>query len=435
MASKRPSRPRVPSRSELQAQVAELAAQQAAMSEVLAAIAASPSDLQPVFETLLDSATRLCRVDSAALRLSEDVGARRVAQRLTPDAAAQWTGPPSIARRGTFLGDLATRRTPLHIPDITQHESYTGGDPTVVAAVDMAGIRTQLSVPLLKDDHVIGFIGLARRRLQPFTDREIQLVTDFARQATIALDITRRERELREVQGELARANRVAILGQLTASIAHELRQPLTSLATNGNAGLNWLSLRPPNLEKAKLTFESIVEESRRANDIINGLMDLTKKEAPRKEFLDINDAIAEVFALIHSEALKSGVSIHKQLAPRLPRLQGDRVQLQQVILNLIANAIQAMRGLSEGKRELQISTERTESGVGVACRDTGPGLAPETIDRLFEPFYTTRSDGMGMGLSICRSIVQAHGGRLWATACEPKGALFQFTIPAEQGP
>lgn len=435
MASKRPSRPRVPSRSELQAQVAELAAQQAAMSEVLAAIAGSPSDLQPVFETLLDSATRLCRVDSAALRLSEEAGARRVAQRLTADAAAQWTGPPSIARHGTFLGDLASRRTPLHIPDIMRHESYTGGDPTVVAAVDLGGIRTQLSVPLLKDDHVIGFIGLARRRLQPFTDREIELVTDFARQATIALDITRRERELREVQGELARANRVAILGQLTASIAHELRQPLTSLATNGNAGLNWLALQPPNLEKAKLTFENIVEGSRRANDIINGLMDLTKKEAPRKELLDINDAIVEVSALIHSEALKSGVSIHKQLAPRLPRLQGDRVQLQQVILNLIANAIQAMRGLSEGKRELQISTERTEGGVGVACRDTGPGLAPETMDRLFEPFYTTRADGMGMGLSICRSIVQAHGGRLWATACEPKGALFQFTIPAEQGP
>jgi C4-dicarboxylate-specific signal transduction histidine kinase len=435
MASKRPSRPHVPSRSELQEQVAELAAQQSAMSEVLAAIASSPSDLQPVFETLLDSATRLCRVDSAALRLSEEAGARRVAQRLTANAAAQWTGPPSIARPGTFLGELATRKTPLHIPDLTRHESYTDGDPTVVAAVDLGGIRTQLSVPLLKDDHVIGFMGLARRRLQPFTDREIALVTDFARQASIALDITRRERELREVQGELARANRVAILGQLTASIAHELRQPLTSLATNGNAGLNWLALQPPNLEKAKLTFESIVEESRRASDIINGLMDLTKKEAPRKESLDINDAIVEVSALIHSEALKSGVSIHKQLAPRLPRLQGDRVQLQQVILNLIANAIQAMSGLSEGERELRISTERTESGVGVACRDTGPGLAPETLDRLFEPFYTTRSDGVGMGLSICRSIVQAHGGRLWATACEPKGALFQFTIPAEQGP
>jgi C4-dicarboxylate-specific signal transduction histidine kinase len=432
MASKRPSRPRIPSRSELREQVAELAAQQAAMSEVLAAIASSPSDLQPVFETLLDSATRLCRVDSAALRLSEEAGARRVAQRLTPNAAAQWSGPPSIALPGTFLGDLATRKTPLHIPDIMQHESYRGGDATVVAAVDLGGIRTQLSVPLLKDDRVIGFIGLARRLLQPFSDREIGLVTDFARQATIALDITRRERELREVQGELARANRVAILGQLTASIAHELRQPLSSLSANGNAGMNWLALRPPNLERVKLTFESIVEETRRASDIINGLMDLTKKETPRKEFLDINDAIVEVSALIHSEALKSGVSIHKRLAPRLPRLQGDRVQLQQVILNLIANAIQAMSSLSEGKRELQISTERTESGVGVACRDTGPGLAPETLDRLFEPFYTTRSDGMGMGLSISRSIVQAHGGRLWATACEPKGALFQFTIPAE---
>ncbi|WP_198026503.1 ATP-binding protein [Bradyrhizobium sp. ARR65] len=405
------------------------------MSEVLRAIASSPHDLQPVFETILDSATRLCRVESAALRLSEEGGARRVAQRLAPDAAARWTGPPTLAPRGTFLGDLATRKTALHIPDIAQHESYLRGDPTVVAGVDLAGLRTQLSVPLLKDDHVIGYIGLARRRRQPFTDREIALVTDFARQATIALDITRRERELRKVQSELARANRVAILGQLAASIAHELRQPLTSLAANGDAGLNWLAMQPPNLGQAKRSFEAIVADSRRANSIVNGLMGLTKKKAPRKECLDINHAIMEVAALIQSEALKNGVSIDTRLAPRLPPLRGDRVQLQQVILNLTVNAIQAMSSLSGSKRELEISTERTENGVRVACRDTGPGLTPESLDRLFEPFYTTRPDGVGLGLSICRSIVQAHGGRLWATAAEPNGALFQFTIPADQGP
>ena len=155
--------------------------------------------------------------------------------------------------------------------------------------------------------------------------------------------------------------------------------------------------------------------------------------ETPRKEVVDLNAAVLEVTALTRSEAVKTGVTVGTQLAGELPRIQGDRVQLQQVMLNLIVNAIQSMRGVEGGNRELHISTVRIEpESVCVAVRDTGHGLRPESLPRLFEPFYTTKPDGMGMGLSICRSIIEAHGGRLWATSCEPRGALFQFTIRAD---
>jgi signal transduction histidine kinase len=157
------------------------------------------------------------------------------------------------------------------------------------------------------------------------------------------------------------------------------------------------------------------------------------RKAPPRKEALDLNEGILEVIALTHSEAIKHRVTVRTQLTPRLPRIHGDQVQLQQVMLNLIVNAIQAMSGVAEERRDLLVNSEATEEGARVGVRDTGPGLRPESLPRLFEPFYTTKPDGMGMGLSICRSIVEAHGGRLWATGHTSQGAFFQFTIPARR--
>jgi signal transduction histidine kinase len=176
----------------------------------------------------------------------------------------------------------------------------------------------------------------------------------------------------------------------------------------------------------------SIVNETARTSDVVDRIGSLIKKASPRKEVVDLNAAILEVTALTRNEAIKTGVTVGTQLAGELPRIQGDRVQLQQVMLNLILNAIQSMRGVQDGNRELHISTESIEpEGVCVAVRDTGPGLSPESLSRLFETFYTTKPDGMGMGLSISRSIIEAHDGKLWATGCEPRGALFQFTISA----
>jgi PAS domain S-box-containing protein len=239
------------------------------------------------------------------------------------------------------------------------------------------------------------------------------------------------EQALREAHLALAHANRVLTIGQLTASIAHELRQPLGAVLNDGKASLNWLALHPPEVEEAKLCLEEVIKDVNRASDVIDRIHRLVKKDMLRMEKLDINGAILEVISLIRSEMIKNGVTVGTDLAESLPCIQGDRVQLQQVILNLLINAIQAMGDLAEGQRELHVSTAPIESeGVRVVVRDSGPGLPEAALERAFETFYTTKSNGLGMGLSICRSIVEAHGGRLWATANVPIGAVFQFTIP-----
>jgi PAS domain S-box-containing protein len=246
-------------------------------------------------------------------------------------------------------------------------------------------------------------------------------------------DRTRALARLELIQSDFAHMNRVATMGQLTASIAHEVNQPITAAVTNAQAALRWMSAGPPDYGEASEALAAIIKEGSRASEVIGRIRTLIKKAPPRKSAISINDAILEVVALTRTEAANNSVSVRTQFAEGLPRVQGDRVQLQQVMLNLIINAIQAMSGIGGGARELQISIDAvpSEGCVRVGVRDTGPGLSPESLSRLFEPFYTTKPEGMGMGLSICRSIIEAHGGRLWAIPCEPQGALFQFTIPA----
>jgi PAS domain S-box-containing protein len=242
------------------------------------------------------------------------------------------------------------------------------------------------------------------------------------------------ERRYREVQTELAHANRVATMGQLTASIAHEVRQPIAATVTNAQAGLCWLDRQPPDLEEARQAFDCIVRYGKRASDVIDRIRALIRKSPSRNDRLEINGAIREVIELARGEVVKTGVSVQTDLADGLPLIEGDRVQLQQVVLNLIINAVEAMSGVSKGARELLINTGKAEAGgVLVVVRDSGPGLDPKSADRLFEAFYTTKPGGMGMGLAICRSIIEGHGGRLWASTNEPRGAVFQFTLPAER--
>jgi C4-dicarboxylate-specific signal transduction histidine kinase len=248
------------------------------------------------------------------------------------------------------------------------------------------------------------------------------------------LDLTDRkrvERAYAQVQTELAHANRVATMGHLTASIAHEINQPIGAAITYANAALNWLRPQSPNLAEARCALGHVVEAGIRGGTVIDRIRALSKKAPPRKERVDINEAVLEIVELTRGEMTNNAVSVKLQLAESLPAVQGDRVQVQQVILNLLINAIEAMSAMSEGPRELLISTGESEPGdVLVAVRDSGPGLAPESADRLFESFYTTKPGGLGMGLSICRSIIEAHKGRLWATANIPRGEVFQFTLP-----
>jgi signal transduction histidine kinase len=417
--------------SESQDRVTELIEQQTAISEVLRAIASSPHDLQPIFDAILDSATRLCRADIGTLRLSEESGLRRVAMRGDPLLVSQaWSSFSVLAEKGSHLSRLATSKLPTHVPDLTALEGNPRDDLWITAV--SAGLRTGLVVPLLNDNEIVGILSLGRKQVQPFTDKQISLCSDFAAQATIALEGTRRERQYREMQSELAHANRVATMGQLTASIVHEIKQPMAAAHTYAAAALRFLDRSPPETAEAKEAVTRILNQTDRASNVVDRMGSLIKKAPPRKEVVDLNAAILEVTALTRSEAIKTGVTVDTQLAGELPRIQCDQVQLQQVMLNLIVNAIQSMSDVEDSNRELHISTVVEPEGVCVAVRDTGHGLRPESLPRLFEPFYTTKPEGMGMGLSICRSIIEAHGGRLWATGCEPRGALFQFTIPAD---
>jgi hypothetical protein len=242
------------------------------------------------------------------------------------------------------------------------------------------------------------------------------------------------ERRLREAQMELVHASRVATMGQLTASIAHEVTQPLAALVTNAQTALRWLGHQPPNLERAEPLIERVMSDGKRAIDIVSRIRDLSKKAPVRKERLEVNEAILEIMKLTRAAISDNGVLVKMQLSEKLPDILGDRVQLQQVILNLIMNAVEAMSEVNNGSRELQISTSEAEAdGLLVVVSDSGPGLPPANVARIFEAFHTTKSNGLGIGLSICRSIVEAHGGQLWATPNEPQGAIFSMMLPIEE--
>lgn len=236
---------------------------------------------------------------------------------------------------------------------------------------------------------------------------------------------------VRERETELARVTRVMTLGELTASIAHEVNQPLAAIVTNGNACLRWLAGQPPNFAEAKKAVERIIKDSYRASEVIARIRTLVKKAPPRNELVDVNEVIVEVLALAQNQARRNRVSVKRDLADGLPPVLGDRVQLQQVMLNLIVNGLEAIAKSKNGERELSISSGKDESNnLVVEVRDSGAGVDATNLERVFDAFFTTKQDGMGMGLAISRTIIESHGGRLWATANSPRGAVFQFTLP-----
>jgi C4-dicarboxylate-specific signal transduction histidine kinase len=246
---------------------------------------------------------------------------------------------------------------------------------------------------------------------------------------------TLRERgeALQKVQTELAHVTRVMTLGELTASIAHEVNQPLAAIVTNGNACLRWLGGATPNFSEARQAVERIIKDSYRASEVISRIRTLVKKAPPRNDLVDLNDVIIEVVALAQSEARRNRVSLKRQLKNDLASVRGDRVQLQQVILNLIINGLEAIGKGKDSARELLISSDQDEkNNVIIAVSDSGAGLDSANLERVFDAFFTTKPDGMGMGLAISRTIIESHGGRLWARANSPQGAVFQFQLPAD---
>lgn len=261
-------------------------------------------------------------------------------------------------------------------------------------------------------------------RIVPSVRRALREAEERARRAQA-------EKALRATQLELAHVARVMTMGEMAASIAHELSQPLAAVIINGKACLRWLSGEHPNLGEARASVEGIVRDATRAGEVIAGIRALTRKAATEKERLDLNETIEQVVVLVRAELHKHRVVLHTQLGRDLPPVLGDRIELQQLLLNLFINAAEAMSAVAERPRELVVATADLDPAqVIVSVRDTGPGLDPRIGDHIFDAFYTTKPGGMGMGLSICRSIVQNHGGRLWAEANDGPGTTFRFTVP-----
>jgi len=279
-------------------------------------------------------------------------------------------------------------------------------------------------------------------RLAPSVQRAL-------REAGERSDLIKAEEALQKAQAELAHVVRVTTLGELTASIAHEINQPLSAVVNNANAGLRWLSGESPNIDEAREAMRRILRDGNRAAEVISKTRALFKKAPMTKERFDINEAVEEIVTLTHSEAQRNRVLVRTRLGGDIPLILGDRVQLQQVVLNLLINGIEAMSGMTGAQREIFVSSQKVldESGapketvtgidaaaewsqVLIAVRDSGPGLDAKALEHLFDAFYTTKPQGLGMGLAISRSIIEAHGGRLWATANVPQGAIVQFALP-----
>jgi hypothetical protein len=338
--------------------------------------------------------------------------------RYQPDGAADFMNQTFSEFLGPGVG-FDNLRSVVHPEDYPQRSRDWD---THVAAAEPYDIEMRLR-------RADGVYRWHRSRRVPLRDANGAIVNWYGAGHDID-DQKRAEEAYREAQLELAHANRVATMGQLTASITHEVNQPITAAVTYALAARRFLSAEPPNFHEANDALALIVKEGNRAGEVVGRIRALIKKVPARKDAVEINDAILEVVALTRREAASNSVSVRTQLADGLPRVQGDRVQLQQVLLNLIINAIEAMRDVGEKERELLISSRNEPDGVSVEVRDSGPGFTLADIDRVFEAFYTTKPDGVGLGLSICRSIIEAHNGRLWASPNVPRGAIFGFIAP-----
>jgi PAS domain S-box-containing protein len=336
----------------------------------------------------------------------------------------------STFRSGHGLpGRVWASRAPACIPDIARDPELDRAD---IAARE--GLHAAFAFPILLGNEVLGVMAFVSRNVWlPDQDLLVMLATMGSQIGQFA-ERKRAESALQLAQSELAHVGRVMTMGELTASIAHEVNQPLGAIVTSAASCARWLGAEPPNIDKAVRALERIVNDGKRASQVIGRIRALMKRQAPRKGWLDINEALVEVIALAQYELRRNNIVLETRLARSLPLVQGDRVQLQQVLLNLIVNAIEAMSGIDTRRRELTlVSAADGADAVAVEVRDTGMGLDPQFATHLFEAFYTTKAEGIGIGLSISRSIVEAHGGHLSAAANEPHGAVFRFSLPVQE--
>ncbi len=332
------------------------------------------------------------------------------------------TNPAFQAMLG-YTDDEIRQFTPL---DLTVGEERGAVDGRLAALregkIDHYAVERQYR---RKDGTVIWAQALVARASQSGPEMFIGTMIDIT-------ESKQAQESLLAARSELTRISQLTAIGQMAASIAHEIKQPITSIVMGASAGLRWLAKEPPNLKEVRACLDLIARNGSRANQVIDGVRALFQKERQEKEFLDINQIIQETFELVRSEAQKKGIVLQSELSEDLRPVFGSRIQLQQVMLNLFSNAIEAMDAVAEGVRELRVtSTSFAPESVFIAVADTGPGLSSKDVDRIFDPFFTTKSQGMGMGLSICRSLIEAHNGRLSARSGGKQGAVFEITLPA----
>jgi PAS domain S-box-containing protein len=396
-------------------------------------------------------AQRTAELSRANDDLSLEIAERKRAEEKLRQSEAYLAEAQRLTHTGSWAWDVAKRRA-LHISE--EWYCIYGLDPK-------EGMRTweQREQRIHPDDRV-GQRQAIERAINEKSDYELEYrvllpngvvrhlhsvghpvldasgnLVQFVGSSTDVTERRQAEEALRQAHADLARISRITTMGELTASLAHEVNQPIAAAVTDANTCLRWLTRDDPDLEEARQAASRVVKDANRAAEIISRTRQLFKKANPQWESVDMNEIIREMVALMHSEAARHLISVRTELATDLPHARGDRVQLQQVMMNLMMNSIEAMKDLNE-TRELTIRSQRRETGeLTVSVNDTGVGLPPQQIDQIFDPFFTTKRGGTGMGLRISRSIIESHGGRLWAADNSPRGASFHLTLPTRVEP
>ncbi|HUI15533.1 MAG TPA: GAF domain-containing protein [Xanthobacteraceae bacterium] len=411
--------------------------QQTATADVLNIISRSTFDLQQLLDTLIEMAVRLCDADLAAMHRQQGEQYRVIATYGgPPNHRALAGGVPFAPGRGSVIARAVMERKPVHVADVLADPDYT-----LAAPQKEIGYRNVLGVPLLREGNPIGVIVLKRLAVRPFTEKQIELARHFAAQALIAIENTRLFGELRERTDELGRSvaelqrersNKLMNLEAMAAAISHEVRQPLAGIASNGGAALRFLDHTPPNLEEARSALNSMVRDSHRASQVFDNIRALFGKADQGHESLDVNELTAGVLQTLREDIERNAVTARTALQSGLPPVMGHRGQLQEVLINLVRNAIEAMLTVAAGQRVLQLRTERHgDNAVAIAVEDSGTGIDPKQIDSIFDAFITTKAHGMGLGLALCRMIVERHAGELSAAPARPRGSIFRIVLPA----